>query len=210
MSVPGDLAAAADQPAVGPAVRARKAVAGHIPGEVGIWVLILGDMTVFALFFGVFMHYRDHAPALFRHSQATLNQTFGAVNTVLLLTSSLFVALGVSAVRRRMRTVAPKLFLCALACGLGFAVIKIFEYKAKADHGIGLNTNDFYMYYFILTGIHFFHLLIGMGVLVFLWRLSLKPDVGTRQIGYLEAGASYWHMVDLLWIVLFPLIYLVK
>ena len=193
-----------------PTPRQGRTFAGHVPGEVGVWVLILGDMTVFALFFGVFMHYRDHAPALFRHSQATLNQTFGAVNTLLLLTSSLFVVLGVSAVRKRMRTVAPKLFLLALCCGLAFSVIKVLEYSAKARHGIGLNTNDFYMYYFILTGIHFFHLIIGMGVLVFLWRLSLKPDVGTKQIQYLEAGASYWHMVDLLWIVLFPLIYLVK
>jgi nitric oxide reductase NorE protein len=198
------------------AVRSREAVlaktrdkTGHVPGEVGIWVLILGDMTVFALFFGVFMHYRDHEPVVFRHSQATLNHTFGAVNTILLLTSSLFVVMGVTAVRRRMRTVAPKLFVLALLCGVGFSVIKILEYSAKANAGIGLNTNDFYMYYFILTGIHWFHLMIGMGVLVFMWRLSRGP-VDDKRIGYLEAGASYWHMVDLLWIVLFPLIYLVK
>jgi nitric oxide reductase NorE protein len=65
------------------------------------------------------------------------------------------------------------------------------------------------MYYFILTGIHWFHLLIGMGVLTFLWRLSRKP-VDDKRVGYIEAGASYWHMVDLLWIVLFPLIYLLR
>ena len=179
-----------------------------MPGEVGIWVLILGDMTVFALFFGVFVHYRGHEPAVFAHSQATLNRTYGAVNTLLLLTSSLFVVTGVGAVRRKMQSVAPKLFVGAFICGLGFSVIKVLEYSAKARHGISLNTNDFYMYYFILTGIHFFHLLIGMGVLVFCWRLSRKPDPDAKQIGYLEAGASYWHMVDLLWIVLFPLIYL--
>jgi nitric oxide reductase NorE protein len=188
--------------------KGRDAMAGHIPGEAGIWVLILGDMTVFALFFGVFMHYRDHAAAVFRHSQATLNQSFGAINMLLLLTSSLFVVLGVQAVRRRARGVAPKLFVLAFVCGLGFSLIKVLEYSAKARHGISLNTNDFYMYYFVLTGIHFFHLLIGMGVLVFLWRLSLKANPTEKHIGYVEAGASYWHMVDLLWIVLFPLIYL--
>jgi len=188
----------------------RKAVATHLPGEVGIWVLILGDMTVFALFFGVFMHYRGHEAALFRHSQATLNQSYGAINTLLLLTSSLFVVLGVGAVRRRMHAVAPKLFVLAFVCGLGFSLIKVLEYSAKARHGISLNTNDFYMYYFVLTGIHFFHLLIGMGVLVFMWRLSLRRPASDKQITYLEAGASYWHMVDLLWIVLFPLIYLMK
>jgi nitric oxide reductase NorE protein len=190
--------------------KGRSAAATHLPGEVGIWVLILGDMTVFALFFGVYTHYRDHAPALFRHSQMTLHQSFGAINTLLLLTSSLFVALGVGAVRRGMRGVAPKLFLLAFACGLGFAGIKVIEYSDVASHHISLNSNDFYMYYFVLTGIHFFHLLIGMGVLAFLWRLSLKPKPSAKQISYLEAGASYWHMVDLLWIVLFPLIYLMK
>jgi nitric oxide reductase NorE protein len=192
------------------AVNGRRAEATHLPGEVGIWVLILGDMTVFALFFGVFVHYRDHAPELFRHSQTTLNQSYGAINTLLLLTSSLFVVLGVNAARRRMHNVAPRLFVLAFLCGLGFSVIKFLEYSDKASHGISLNTNDFYMYYYVLTGIHFFHLLIGMGVLVFLWRLSLKRDPDQKQIGYLEAGASYWHMVDLLWVVLFPLIYLLK
>jgi nitric oxide reductase NorE protein len=190
--------------------KGREAAATHLPGEVGIWVLILGDMTVFALFFGVFVHYRGHEAALFRHSQMTLNQSYGAINTLLLLTSSLFVVLGVTAVRRRMTSVAPKLFVLAFICGLGFSLIKVLEYSAKARHGISLNTNDFFMYYFVLTGIHFFHLLIGMGVLVFLWRLSLKPNPSEKQITYLEAGASYWHMVDLLWIVLFPLIYLMK
>jgi nitric oxide reductase NorE protein len=206
----GSVATVTDRGRRAVSSRARRAADVHVPGEVGIWVLILGDMTMFALLFGVFMHYRDQQPALFHHAQATLNQTYGAVNTVLLLTSSLCVVLGVSAVRRRMRSIAPKLFLLALACGLGFSVIKILEYTGKASHGIGLNTNDFYMYYFVLTGIHFLHLLIGMGVLMFLWRLSLRPDISTKQIGYLEAGASYWHMVDLLWIVLFPLIYLLK
>ena len=198
------------------AVRGRAAVvakardrAGHVPGEVGIWVLILGDMTVFALFFGVFMHYRDHQPALFAHSQASLNRTFGAVNMLILLTSSLFVVLGVTAVRRRMRTVAPKLFVLAMLCAVAFSAIKILEYSAKASHGIGPNTNNFFMYYFILTGIHWFHLLIGTGVLAFLWRLSRKP-VDENRIGYIETGACYWHMVDLLWIVLFPLIYLLR
>jgi nitric oxide reductase NorE protein len=197
-------------PATHDARTGRGPTIGHVPGEVGIWVLILGDMTLFGLLFGLFMHYGDREPGLFRHAQATLNQTYGAVNTLLLLTGSLFVVLAVTAARRRMRTIAPNLFLLALICGVGFSVVKVLEYGAKAGHGIGLNTNDFYTYYFLLTGIHFMHLLIGMGALIFLWRLSLKPDFGTRQLGYLEAGASYWHMVDLLWIVLFALIYLVK
>jgi nitric oxide reductase NorE protein len=191
------------------AVNGRRAIAAHVPGEVGIWVLILGDMTVFALFFGVFVHYRSHEAAVFAHSQATLNRTYGAVNTLLLLTSSLFVVSGVEAVRRGMRNVAPKLFVGAFVCGLGFSFIKYLEYSAKARHGISLNTNDFYMYYFILTGIHFFHLLIGMGVLVALIVLTRKEKLSEKQFAFVEGGACFWHMVDLLWIVLFALLYLV-
>ena len=96
----------------------------HIPGEEGTWVFILGDMTVFALLFAVYLYYRGQDPALFEASQSELNQNFGAINTLLLLTSSLFVVTGIRAIRRHMNTVAPALFAGAFACGLGFCLIK--------------------------------------------------------------------------------------
>lgn len=181
----------------------------HTPGEVGIWVFILGDMLVFALFFCVFTFYRAQNLELYLQSQATLNQAYGAINTLLLLTSSLFVALAVHAMRRNFRHVAPKLFALAFVCGLGFATLKFVEYGEKIRAGITLTTNDFYMYFYIFTGIHFLHLVIGMGVLIFLWHRS-RQEAADKDLMLIESGASYWHMVDLLWIVLFPLLYLMK
>lgn len=180
----------------------------HIPGEVGIWVFILGDMAVFGLFFGVFLYERADQVEVFNASQATLDMTFGAVNMLLLLTSSLFVAWGVKTVRERPGRGAPALFGLAFLCGLAFAVNKVLEYSAKVDAGLTPAANDFYMYFFILTGIHALHLVIGMCVLVFMWRVARRPRPGAKDVRAVESGASYWHLVDLLWVVLFPLLYL--
>ena len=182
----------------------------HLPGEEGVWIFILGDMLIFSLFFCVFMFYRVNDPILFTESQSQLNLHFGALNTLLLLTSSWFVVLGVQAVREDFGTFARKLFGGAFLCGLGFCVAKYFEYGEKIGNGVTLVTNDFFMYYYILTGIHFLHLIIGMGVLVYMWRKSNNSKFNQGDIRNFESGASYWHMVDLLWIVLFPLLYLVK
>ena len=189
----------------------RRKAERHLPGEEGTWVFILGDMTVFALIFAVFVYYRADDPALFRESQQSLNQNFGAINTLLLLTSSLFVVTAVRAVRHNVPRVAPALFAGAFACGLGFSLNKILEYSEKLDAGLKPATNDFFMYFYVLTGLHFFHLLIGMGLLVFLIVLARRArdeSLSEKQFGYREGGACFWHMVDLLWIVLFPLLYL--
>jgi nitric oxide reductase NorE protein len=191
------------------AVRSAAETERHLPGEEGTWIFILGDMTVFALLFGVYMYYRSNDPALFRHSQQSLNQNFGAINTLLLLSSSLFVVTGIRAIRAHRHTLAPRLFAGAFCCGLGFAFIKYLEYSDKLSHGIKPATNDFFMYYFVLTGLHFFHLLIGMAVLVFLIVQSRKETLDPKTFAFVEGGACFWHMVDLLWIVLFPLLYLV-
>ena len=186
----------------------RRSAARHVPGEEGTWVLILGDMTVFGLLFAVYLSYRADEAQLFRSSQEMLTVSYGLVNTLLLLTSSLFVVTAVRAVRDRVPGVAPPLFAGALVCGSGFALSKFLEYQDKLGAGLKPATNDFFMFYYVLTGIHFFHLILGMGVLVSLWAMSRRADLSDRQLGYLEGGACFWHMVDLLWIVLFPLLYL--
>jgi len=191
----------------------------HVPGEVGIWVFILGDMAIFGLFFFVFVYYRGLNIDVYLQSQATLNQNYGALNTLFLLASSWFVAMAVEDMRSKVTRLAPRFFVLAMLCGLGFAVVKIIEYREKITAGITLTSSDFYMYYYIFTGLHFLHVLIGMGVLVFLW-LKAKSAVQrkgelpiadkAKEMMLIESGASYWHMVDLLWIVLFPLLYLMK
>jgi nitric oxide reductase NorE protein len=167
-------------------------------------------MLLFGVFFTTFLFYRGREPDLFAISQGTLDVTIGVVNTLLLLTSSLAVVTGVRAIRHGAQRLAPASFLVALICGAGFGFDKYLEYSEKISHGITPATNNFFMYYFILTGLHMFHVLIGMGVLVFMIVQSRRPDMTARKFGYVEGGACFWHMVDLLWIVLFSLIYLVR
>jgi nitric oxide reductase NorE protein len=185
---------------------------GHqeIPCEVGIWVFVLGDMFVFGLFFTVFVYYRGLDLEVFRTSQATLNQNYGALNTLLLLFSSWFVVLAVIDVREHAARYAARLLGLAMLCGLGFSVVKFVEYGEKLRAGLGIMTNDFYMYYYIFTGLHFVHVIIGLGVLIYLWSMVQAGVKSAGELRIFESGAIYWHMVDLLWIVLFPLLYLLQ
>jgi nitric oxide reductase NorE protein len=181
----------------------------HLPGEPGVWVFILGDMLIFAVFFLVFIYYRSHDVPLFRQSQAALNQGYGAFNTFLMLSSSWFVALAVQAARSHRAVLSARLFALAFGCGVGFVVVKFFEYSEKIRAGLTLTSNDFFMYYFVFTGIHLMHVLIGMGVLILLWT-TVRRGVDAKSVNILESGASFWHLVDILWIVLFALLYLIK
>jgi len=188
----------------------RPSGAGHIPGEAGIWVLIFGDMTVFAVLFGTYLYYRAKDVTLFTVSQQVLNTTFGLINTLLLLFSSLLVVLAVSAVRRGTPRQAPTLIAGGMACGIAFSALKIVEYSSKVDMGITPQTNSFYMFYFFLTGLHWFHLLLGMVALTYMLLSARRPALTARQFSWFEGCGCFWHMVDLLWIVLFPLLYLVN
>ncbi|MEE6176093.1 cytochrome c oxidase subunit 3 [Mycobacterium sp. 050134] len=188
----------------------RPARTRHLPGEEGIWVLIFGDMTVFAILFGVYLYYRGAQPSVFAGSQLLLNRTFGAVNTLVLLTSSLLVVTAVRAVRRNAYELARRLIYGALACGGIFIVDKALEYGQKIAHGLVPASNQFFMYFYVMTGLHLFHVVIGMALLMFIARLTRRTALTARDLGYLESAACFWHMVDLLWIVIFPLLYLVK
>ncbi len=191
-----------------PAVAAKKAK--RIPGEEGVWIFILGDVCVFAVFFTYYLLQRSKHVDLFDLSQSTLNKNFGAVNTVFLLISSLLVVLAVRAMRVAERTLAQRLIAGAFLCGVAFIIVKVFEYSERiAAHQIP-TTNGFYLLYFVLTGLHLFHLIIGLGVLTALFFLARRADLSEHQWAFFEGGACFWHMVDLLWLVLFPLIFLVR
>ena len=179
----------------------------HVPGEAGIWIFIFGDMTLYALLSACFMLDRRKQPALFDQSANTLHTTFGAVNAFLLLASSLLVALGVRAAREHTTRYAPVLFTGALVCASGFVINKYFEYSGLVRAGHPPTENVFYTYYYVLTGIHLTHLLAGMCVLVYLRQVSKRVAPPIRAV---ESGASFWHVVDLLWMVLFSLLYLVR
>jgi nitric oxide reductase NorE protein len=182
----------------------------RLPGVEGVWVFVLADMTVFALLFGCFMISRLQNPALYEASRHALNPNFGGVNTIILLTSSWFAALALDAVRKSRFVPAQRFIGCAFLCGIAFMVSKAIEYSEKLTAGISMLTNDFFMYYFTLTGIHLIHVLAGNVVLVVLWFMARSRSFDPKRPVVLECGAIYWHMVDLLWIILFPLLYLVR
>lgn len=182
----------------------------HVPGEPGIWVFIFGDMMVFAIMFATYLYYRGKNTALFNASQLHLNPGFGLVNTLLLLTSSLLVVLGVGLVRTGAHRPARPLILGAIGCGLVFSVLKLIEYSGKLEAGITPQTNQFFMFYFVLTGLHWFHLAIGLAVLGYMYFSARRTALDNKQFAWFEGAGCYWHMVDLLWIVLFPLLYLVN
>jgi nitric oxide reductase NorE protein len=175
-----------------------------------VWVLILGDLCAFSAFFAVFLLHRARNVALFDASQAALVRRFGLLNTVLLLTSSLFVARAVIAARAGARRQPARLLIFALGCGGGFVVSKAFEWGGKIAAGITLNTDEFYSFYYMLAGIHLAHVLVGIGVLSYLLARSRREDPGASYVAVMEGGGAFWHMVDLLWVVLFALFYLVR
>jgi nitric oxide reductase NorE protein len=182
---------------------------GHIPGEAGVWVLIGGDLVLFSFLFATFLFYRAQAPDVFGDGRAQLDQALGLCNTLLMLTSSWFVASGVVAIREGRDVVARRCFGLALACGAAFVAIKYFEYGDKLRSGITMMTNDFFMFYFAYTGLHLIHVLIGMGVLTAMALRAGRRRTPSADAALVESGASFWHLVDLLWIVLFALLYLV-
>jgi nitric oxide reductase NorE protein len=182
----------------------------RILGEEGVWIFILGDMTVFAVFFIVYAVQRSQQSELFDSSQASLNKNFGAINTIFLLVSSLFVVIALHARKLGQRQLAQRLIPAAFLCGLAFIVVKVFEYHERLVANETPNTNNFYMFYYVLTGLHLFHLVIDMGVLVALWLMARQAELSKNRWAFFEGGACFWHMVDLLWLVLFPLIFLVR
>lgn len=180
---------------------------GHLPGESSMWFFVIGDLLIFAFYFVVYMYYRGQNHEMFLDSQAKLNTDIGAVNTVVLLTSSLFVALGTWAARTGKTADAYRLLTLALLCGAAFPVLKAFEYIPEVLAGLTPGTNLFFMFYFVMTGMHLCHVFLGLAILYFVVR---NVRSGRPRMSLIETGATYWHMVDLLWIVLFALLYLMR
>lgn len=182
----------------------------HVPGEVGVWILIFGEMTVFAALFASFLHYRGLAPAEFTASHAELSKPTAIANTLLLLISSMFVAMAVRATGRGETHSAPRLFAAGLICALGFIALKGVEYHALISQGITLNTNGFFGFYFGLTLLHLIHVIAGAVILGILAYFTRIPLTKLSSFSVIESAGCWWHMVDLLWIIIFPLLYLVE
>ena len=182
----------------------------HLPGDLAIWFFILAEMLAFAVFFASYAFARAHNVELFNTYQQTLDRNSGALNTLLLITGSWFVVLAVRAAHRDDRAAISRQLALGFLCGGGFLVVKVMEYAAKFGAGINLSTNTFYMFYLSLTFFHFMHVILGLVILAVLWVQTRRGAYGAGRMNGLESGAAYWHMVDLVWIVLFPLVYVMR
>ncbi len=187
-----------------------EAKAGRIPGEAGVWILIFGEMTFFAALFASFLYNRNFDVAGFHAGQAELSKFVGVTNTLLLLASSLFVARGVDAARRGEIRAAPRQFALGVVCALAFILFKAIEYFALFARGIAIDSHAFFGYYFGLTALHLGHVVIGTILLGVLAAATRNPLAKPTHFAMMESVGCFWHMVDLLWIVIFALLYLVE
>lgn len=178
-----------------------------LPGDLAMWCFILAELLVFGIFFVAYAFTRAANVALFDESQLHLDRTLGLINTLLLITSSYFVVRAVESIRHDRGQACARWLLAAIACGAVFLVLKLIEFVAKYEAGITMSTNTFYMFYLFLTFFHFMHVILGMVILAAIALKARRGGYSRSSHAGAETGAAYWHMVDLVWIVLFPLIY---
>lgn len=173
-----------------------------LPGNPMMWILIASELAVFGAIFVGFAGARLSEPEIFLESQNHLNRLAGALNTMVLVTSGFCAALAVF-FQRQNKTVETRLLLLASSLlGVIFLAIKWVEYSEKFAAGITPDTNTFFMFYYLTTGFHAMHVVFGILLLIIVgWKNSLENVV---------TGTAFWHMVDLIWIVLFPVVYLMR
>lgn len=173
-----------------------------LPGDLMVWVLIVSELLVFGAGLGAYLGVRITDPAGFAAAQDHLHRAAAGVNTVVLVTSGWLAALGAQAVEAGRIGRSRALLSGAAALGVLFLVIKLAEYADKAAQGIGVETHPFFTFYYLITGFHAAHVAAGIVVL-----LLVAARARPREV---EAGAAFWHMVDLVWVLVFPVIYLLR
>ena len=187
--------------------------------KMGMWLFIFTELLLFAGLFLVYSVYRFEYPKQFHQAALELNVTIGALNTVILLISSMTVAMSLTAMQKSNKKLALTFLFITLFCALLFLFNKYIEWGTKFNEGLypgselmlklGRGHLLFFSLYFVLTGLHALHIIIGMVILLIAFFKIKKGTVNTGKYMLLENGALYWHLVDLIWIFLFPLFYLI-
>jgi len=189
--------------------------------RLGMWLFLGTEVLLFAGLFLGYTVYRWLYHPTFKAAAATLNLYAGAGNTLVLITSSFTVALGYHAIKENKIRKCAGYLAVTIAFALIFLVVKYFEYAHKfhegqlpgrhySYEGISLpGANIFYSVYFLATGLHAFHVVVGMSILAWLMFRVMKGKYSSQHYVPVELGALYWHLVDLIWIFLFPLLYLI-
>ena len=184
--------------------------AGRVPGNRGMWVGILCELTEFALMFLAYAWFKQVHPADFHHGPAMLNTASGVWNTVVMLTSGYFAVRALLAIRRNDAAAARNWLMATLAGGIAFLLIKAWEFSWNIDHGVVGTGNSFVAMYYYLTFNHLVHVVWGcLGLIWAILRTSFGAYSPEDHDG-LEAAVLYWHATDLAWIVIFPLLYVLR
>lgn len=187
--------------------------------RLGMWLFLLSELFLFGGLFLIYSVYRFKNPADFHAGAAEMSRFLGTLNTVVLLTSSLTMALSIAAIQRANRSLSSWMLGFTIALSLVFLVNKYFEWTAHIGRGIYPNSHYllsqpkgtilFFGLYYTMTGLHGVHVLVGALVLTVMLVLVRKGVVDSKNYVLLENSGLYWHLVDIIWIFLFPLFYLI-
>ncbi|MBW6489885.1 MAG: cytochrome c oxidase subunit 3 family protein [Lentimicrobium sp.] len=187
--------------------------------KLGMWLFIFTEILLFGGLFIVYSVYRFKNPVAFELAHEELSITMGFINTIILLVSSATVAISITAMQKNDRKITLAMLGITLLLALVFLINKYFEWGGKFEHGMypgselmkNLSNGDmlFFSLYFFMTGLHGVHILIGM-ILLGITLVKVKTGaVNSGKYALLENSGLYWHLVDLIWIFLFPLFYLI-
>jgi nitric oxide reductase NorE protein len=174
------------------------------PGGILIWILIIVELITFGAALIILTSMSKDDPELFHRSRLMLNPAFGATNTVFLLVSGFFMATTVHLFKKGKFDKASFYLNLTMLGGVLFIALKSFEYYHKIESGLLIGYNSFFTFYWLLTGFHVIHVLVGLVILTY-FKFTLKK----METEDLEAGAAFWHMCDLIWLLLFPVLYLI-
>lgn len=180
----------------------------RLPGDLAMWFFILAEITLFSILILAFAITQRMQPALFAAGRQALDASMGLALTLSLLTAGLLLALAVSRVRQG-RGGAACLLLAALFSACGYVWLKLSEYAHLLKLGLDVEHDTFFTLYWLLTGLHFLHVLLGMLIIACMALRAWRGGYHAGNCSGLESGALYWHMVDLVWVLLFPLVYLI-
>lgn len=190
-----------------------------IGSRMGMWLFLFTELILFGGMFIVYAVYRFTYPDEFHIAAKELNTLFGALNTIILLTSSLTMALSITALQKNNKMLSIFLQLVTIGFAFAFMVNKFFEWSAKFHHGIYPGSESlleksngeilFFGLYYVMTGLHGLHVIIGIILIGVMTYFTIKNRITSDNHVRLEAAGLYWHLVDIIWIFLFPLFYLI-
>lgn len=178
------------------------------PGGILIWFLILLEIFTFLGGIFAFLLYRKDALEEFKQAQAFLNPLVGTINTLVLITSGYFMANSIHQLKEGNHLQSKKSTQIAMLLGILFLIIKSVEFYGKISSGIGFTHNTFFTFYWLMTGFHYVHVLFGVGLLAYMQKAISDEKYNAKNMFDVESSATYWHLCDLIWILIFPILYL--